>query len=40
MASDPKGSELLGRLRLDGFVIGSPVLFDGIAQMAAKIGRK
>lgn len=40
MADDPKGSELLGRLRLDGFVSGSPGLFDGIAQMAAKVGRK
>lgn len=40
MGSDPKGSELLGRLRLDGFVSGSPALFDGIAQMAAKVGRK
>lgn len=40
MAGDPKGGELLGRLRLDGFVSGSPALFDGIAQMAAKVGRK
>jgi phosphonate transport system substrate-binding protein len=40
MAADPQGSELLGRLRLDGFTTGQPALFDGIAQMAAKIGRK
>jgi len=40
MAGDPQGGELLGRLRLDGFVSGSPALFDGIAQMAAKVGRK
>lgn len=40
MAEDPQGSELLGRLRLDGFTAGQPALFDGIAQMAAKVGRK
>lgn len=40
MAGDPQGGELLGRLRLDGFVSGSPALFDGIAQMAAKVSRK
>ena len=40
MADDPLGSELLGRLRLDGFVTGRPGLFDGIAQMAAMVGRK
>lgn len=40
MADDPQGSELLGRLRLDGFTNGLPALFDGIAQMAAKVSRK
>jgi len=40
MASDPQGSELLGRLRLDGFTAAQPALFDGIAQMAARIERK
>lgn len=40
MAGDPQGSELLGRLRLDGFTPGQPALFDGIAQMAAKVSRK
>lgn len=40
MADDPQGSELLGRLRLDGFTTGQPALFDGIAQMAAKVSRK
>lgn len=39
MADDPQGSELLGRLRLDGFTAGQPSLFDGIARMAAKVGR-
>lgn len=40
MEDDPQGSELLGRLRLDGFTAGQPDLFDGIAQMAARISRK
>lgn len=40
MPNDPQGSDLLGRLRLDGFTAGPPALFDGIAQMAAKVGRK
>lgn len=40
MADDPQGSELLGRLRLDGFTIGQPDLFDGIEQMAAKVSGK
>lgn len=40
MVDDPQGSELLGRLRLDGFTAGQPDLFDGIAQMAARISRK
>ena len=40
MADDPQGGELLGRLRLDGFTVAQPALFDGIAQMAAKVSRK
>ncbi len=40
MADDPQGGELLGRLRLDGFTVSQPGLFVGIAQMAAKVGRK
>lgn len=40
MADDPLGSELLGRLRLDGFTTAQPALFDGIAQMAARVSRK
>lgn len=39
MADDAQGAALLGRLRLDGFVPGSPDLFDGIADMANKVGR-
>jgi phosphonate transport system substrate-binding protein len=34
MADDPTGAALLRRLRLDGFVPGSPELYDGIARMA------
>lgn len=37
MADDPEGSELLGRLRLDGFAAGQPTLFDGIAKMAERV---
>lgn len=37
MASDPAGEELLGRLHLDGFIPGTPALFDGIAQMAERM---
>jgi phosphonate transport system substrate-binding protein len=40
MADDPQGSELLGRLRLDGFTIGQSALFDGIAHMAERVSRK
>lgn len=40
MAADPRGGELLGRLRLDGFAAGRPPLFDGIAKMAARVGQK
>lgn len=40
MADDPQGVELLGRLRLDGFMVGQSALFDGIAQMAERVSRK
>lgn len=39
MASDPTGAMLLSKLRLDGFVVGSPDLYDGIARMAASVRR-
>lgn len=39
MRSDPEGAELLHLLRLDGFVAGAPSLYDGIARMAARVGR-
>jgi phosphonate transport system substrate-binding protein len=39
MADDIQGAALLGRLRLDGFIAGSPGLYDGIARMAEKIRR-
>lgn len=38
MADDPAGAALLRRLRLDGFVAGSPQLYEGIAQMAERVG--
>lgn len=40
MQADPRGSELLGRLRLDGFTVGEPALFDGIAEMAERVDSK
>ena len=40
MVDDPQGSELLGRLRLDGFTPGRPALFDGIAEMAKRVDGK
>lgn len=40
MADDPLGGELLVRLRLDGFTQGQPALFDGIKQMAERVGRR
>jgi phosphonate transport system substrate-binding protein len=40
MSDDPRGREILGALRLDGFVAARPALFDGIAgllQVAERI---
>jgi phosphonate transport system substrate-binding protein len=37
MAGDPDGLDLLRRLRLDGFTVGEPALYDGIAHMAARV---
>lgn len=37
MADDPSGLDLLRRLRLDGFTVGEPALYDGIAHMAARV---
>ncbi|MEW5781830.1 MAG: phosphate/phosphite/phosphonate ABC transporter substrate-binding protein [Pseudomonadota bacterium] len=39
MKDDAEGAELLRQMRLDGFVVGKPSLYDGIAQMAAKVRR-
>lgn len=39
MADDVQGAALLARLRLDGFVAGSPGLYDGIARMMEKVRR-
>lgn len=40
MADDPQGSELLERLRLDGFTQGSPALFKTIEDMAKRVDHK
>ena len=39
MAGDAQGAELLGKLRLDGFVPGHPGMYDDIARMAEKVRR-
>ncbi len=39
MPDDAAGAALLERLRIDGFVPGSPDLYDGIARMADKVRR-
>lgn len=39
MVADQTGAELLGLMRLDGFIAGKPSLYDEIARMAAQIGR-
>lgn len=38
MGSDPAGRALLARLDLDGFIAGSPRLYDGVAQMMRALG--
>jgi phosphonate transport system substrate-binding protein len=39
MAEDVQGKALLGKLRLDGFVPGSPDLYGGIVRMVEKVHR-
>lgn len=39
MASDPDGRGVLGLLRLDGFTLAEPMLFDGIARKVAEVRR-
>ncbi|MDO8934085.1 MAG: PhnD/SsuA/transferrin family substrate-binding protein [Rhodocyclaceae bacterium] len=39
MAGNAQGAALLERLRLDGFIPGTPDLYDGIARMADKVRR-
>ncbi|CAA7616367.1 Phosphonate-binding periplasmic protein [Magnetospirillum sp. SS-4] len=39
MKDDLQGRELLGRLRLDGFVEGHPGLYDGIVRMVERVHR-
>lgn len=38
MQDDPAGRALLEKLNLDGFVAGSPALFDGVAAMMRDLG--
>lgn len=39
MPKDTQGAEFLSKLRLDGFVTGSPDMYDGIARMVEKVRR-
>lgn len=39
MASNTEGAALLGRLKLDGFIPGTPSLYDSIVRMAEKVRR-
>jgi len=38
MQNNPEGRALLGRLNLDGFIKGSPKLYDGVAEMMQQFG--
>ena len=38
MKNDPQGRALLGRLKLDSFIAGSPKLYDGVAEMMRVFG--
>lgn len=38
MPNDPEGRDLLQRLKLDGFIAGSPKLYDGVAEMMQVFG--
>ena len=38
MKNDPQGRLLLERLNLDGFIAGSPALYDGVADMMRLFG--
>lgn len=38
MRYDLVGRELLGRLKLDGFIVGEPTLYDGVADMMRLFG--
>ena len=40
MADDPQGKMLLQRLNLDGFIPGSPKLYDGVADMMREFGEE
>jgi phosphonate transport system substrate-binding protein len=38
MKNEPEGRALLSRLKLDSFIIGSPKLYDGVAEMMRVFG--
>lgn len=40
MTHDPHGGPMLDNLNLDGFVYGSPALFDSIAEMSRAVGKQ
>ncbi len=40
MKDDPQGRELLARLNLDGFITGSPALYDGVAKIMNAVGER
>jgi phosphonate transport system substrate-binding protein len=39
MSHDPAGRALLAKLNLDGFVAGSPDLYQSVAKMVASFGQ-
>jgi phosphonate transport system substrate-binding protein len=40
MADDPQGKILLQQLNLDGFIPGTPALYDGVADMMRAFGEE
>jgi phosphonate transport system substrate-binding protein len=38
MQNNAQGRDLLNRLNLDGFIKGSPKLYDGVAEMMRQFG--
>jgi hypothetical protein len=40
MENDAQGRELLSRLKLTGFIAGSPKLYDRVAEMMRSFGER